>query len=105
MSSQVTHTCEKPTSAVRSAACPPRGERNSNSSMRGPSPPNATCAMRTSTAVLAHDPLEVAALPVLLHHDLHAERVAPERQRALEVRDGQAGVVNLCHTSSTLIGS
>ena len=47
--------------------------------------------------VLAHDRLEVAALPVLLHDDLHAERVAPERQCALEARDRQAGVMDLCH--------
>ena len=50
MSSDVTQTCENPTSAVRSAAWPPRGVRNSNSSMRAPSPPgNASCAVRTST--------------------------------------------------------
>ena len=44
---------------------------------------------------LADDRLEVAA-PLLLVHDLaHAEGVAPERQRARHLRDGQAGVLEV----------
>ena len=55
--------------------------------------------------MLTDDRLEVATLPVLLHDDLHAERVAPERQGPLEAGDREARVVNLRHVHITVTGS
>ena len=59
----MTQTCAKPTSAVRNATWPPRGERNSNSSMRVALAAERELRRAHVDPVLADDRLEVAALP------------------------------------------
>ena len=72
MSSQVTQTCAKPTSAVRSATL--AAARRAELEQLDARALAAERELRRAhvDAVLADDRLEVAALPVLLHHDLHA---------------------------------